>query len=240
MKNLPIQSLWVGDALSPMEVLCIRSFLAHGHEFHLYVYDTVANIPEHTIIKDANDIIPKEKIFIDAFGGYVNLSNQFRYTMLYKIGGWWVDMDSVCLKPFDFDSTFVFSSETDDPYHRTVGNTTYIKSPPGAKFLKDCFDFIENRGIKNIHWGELGINLISRMIFRNNLGQYVRHPECFCPVSSYQIKRLIEENYEPLPEKSFAVHWWHELWRQKKIDKWGHYPENCLYEQLKRRFNVVL
>jgi len=239
MNNLPIQSLWVGDALSPMEVLCIHSFLAHGHDFHLYVYDHVANIPEQTVVKDANDIIPKEKIFVDAFGGYVNLSNQFRYTMLYKIGGWWVDMDSVCLKPFDFDTPFVFSSETDDPHHRSVVNTGYIKSPPGAKFLKDCFDFVDNRGIENIHWGELGVSLISRMIFRNNLGQYVRPPECFCPVSSYQMNRLIEKNDEPLPENAYNLHWWHELWRRKKIDKWGHFPEASLYEQMKRRFGVI-
>ncbi len=32
------QSLWIGAELSAMEQLSIRSFLANGHEFHLYTY----------------------------------------------------------------------------------------------------------------------------------------------------------------------------------------------------------
>ena len=239
MKNQPIQSLWVGDSLSPMEILCIRSYIANGHEFHLYVYDNVLNIPEGAEVKDANEIIPQDKIYVDAFGGYVNLSNQFRYTMLYKLGGWWVDMDTVCLKPFVFEADFVFSSETSDPYNRILVNTTYIKSRPGAKFLKDCLDFLEYRGHENIHWGELGVNLISRMIFRNDLGKFVRSPEYFCPVSCYQLSRLIKESDEHIPENAYAIHWWHEMWRNGKIDKSGKFPESSWYEQLKRKYKVT-
>ena len=238
MKHQPVQSLWVGDALSPMETLCIRSYLANGHEFHLYVYDSVANIPEQTVVKDANEIIPKEKIYVDAFGGYVNLSNRFRYTMLYKLGGWWVDMDTVCLKPFDFEDDYVFSSETSDPYNRCLVNTTYIKSLPGAKFLRDCLEFLENRGHENIHWGELGVNLISRMIFRNGLGKYVRPPEVFCPISGYGLNRLTGASDDEIPETAYAVHWWHELWRRGKIDKMRQFPESSWYERLKRKYGV--
>ena len=238
MKNQLIQSLWVGEALSPMETLCIRSFLANGHAFHLYVYDHVENIPEQTIVRDANGILPREKIYVDAFGGYVNLSNQFRYTMLYKIGGWWVDMDTVCLKPFDFNEKFVFSSETSDPLNRSLVNTTYIKSPPGARFLKDCLDFLEHRGHEYIHWGELGVNLISRMIFRNGLGEFVRPPVIFCPISCFGINRLIKASDEQIPENTYAIHWWHEIWRERKIDKSGRFPESSLYERLKRKYGV--
>jgi hypothetical protein len=238
MKQQPIQSLWMGAALSPMEILCIRSYLACGHEFHLYIYDCVANIPEGTLVMDANEIIPKEQIYVDAFGGYVNLSNRFRYAMLYKIGGWWVDMDTVCLKPFDFDEDFIFSSETSDPYRRNLVNTTYIKSPPGAQFLKDCLDFLEWRGHDHIHWGELGVNLISRMIFRNGLGRFVRPPECFCPVSGYRLHQLTEATDESISESACAVHWWHELWRRREIDKAGQFPETSWYERLKRRYGV--
>ena len=239
MKNNPIQSFWIGDALSPMEVLCIRSFLSHGHEFHLYVYEPIDNIPERTVVLDANDILPKEKIFRDSFGTHVNLSNQFRYAMLYKIGGWWVDLDSVCLKPFDFEEDFVFASETSDPYFRIHTTTGFIKSPPGAKVMKDCLQFTENRGIENLHWGELGITLFSRMILRNGLGKYIQLPDCFCPVSSYQWEKMIKDVDIPLPESAYSVHWWHELWRRKKINKWGIYPEMSLYEQLKRKYGVM-
>ncbi len=235
--NSIIQSLWIGQELSPMEVMCIRSYLYHGHDFHLYVYnDNILHIPSGTTLMDANEIIPQRDMHIDLFGGFVNFSNQFRYTLLLKKGGWWVDMDTVCLKPFDFKEDFIFSSEASDPYNRILVNTTYIKSLPNAKFLADCLDFIKSRGYEHIHWGELGVNLISRMIFRNNLNQFIKLPETFCPISVYQFSHLVSNtDYQILPD-SYALHWWHEMWRRNGIDKYGTLDSESIFEKLKKRY----
>lgn len=231
--NHVIQSLWVGSFLSPMEQMCIRSYLRNGHAFHLYVYEPIENIPEGTIVRDANEVLPRSEIYKDAFGGYVSLSNQFRYAMLYKVGGWWVDMDTVCLKPFEFSDEYVFSSENDEFNNRILVNTTFIKSQPGAKVFKDCLDFIHTRGHRNIHWGELGVNLISRMIFRNKLQHFVRYPDFFCPISYQKMELLIgpATGYR-LPEISYAIHWWNEVWKRRALDKSGQFPEDCLYRQM--------
>lgn len=236
MDNKIIQSLWVGNSLSSMEVMCINSYVANGHDFHLYTYEEVMNVPPAANVLDANEIIPKDQIFVDSFGGYVNLSNQFRYSLLLLKGGWWVDMDTVCLKPFDFRDEFIFSSETSDPYKRFIVNTTYIKSSPKAKFLKDCLNFIQTRGHNHLHWGELGVNLISRMVFRNNLGAFVRSPETFCPVSVYQLDTLITDSSYEIPKESYALHWWNEIWKRHNIDKEKCFPPNSTYEELKRRY----
>jgi mannosyltransferase OCH1-like enzyme len=223
-----------------MEILCINSYLANGHEFHLYTYSDIANVPNGTIVKDAGSIIPEKDIYVDCFGGYVNLANQFRFTLLFKLGGWWVDMDSVCLKPFDFKEDFVFSSEMTNDYerHYTINNT-FIKSKPGAKFLKDCLDFLSIRGHEYIHWGELGITLLSRMIFRNRLEQFIKYPEYFCPVSYHNFNHLIGNSSYVLPEISYALHWWNEMWRRKGIDKNAKFPEKSLYETLKSKYNNI-
>ncbi len=55
-----VQSLWIGDSLSPMEQLSAASFLANNHEYHLYVYEEVENIPDGVTIKDGNDILPEK------------------------------------------------------------------------------------------------------------------------------------------------------------------------------------
>ena len=235
--NAIIQSFWIGKDLSPMEVLCIRSYLFHGHDFHLYVYDdNMKNIPPGTTLMNANEIIPQGNIQIDLFGSWVNFANQFRYALLLKKGGWWVDMDTVCLKPFDFEDDFMFSSEAYEPYNRIQVNNTYIKSLPGAKFLADCLDFIEVRGYDHIHWCELGINLTSRMIFRNELGKYVHPAVTFCPISAFQLYRFFDESGTILPEESYALHWWHYLWTVNKIDKNGNFPATTLYEELKKKY----
>ena len=235
--NNPVQSLWVGSRLSSMETLCINSYLANGHDFHLYTYDNILNVPEGANVKDANEIIPAKEIYVDCFGGYVNLSNQFRYALLYKTGGWWVDTDTVCLKPFDFDEDFVFSSEIIDPHkHRNRVNTTYMKSKPGAKYLKNCLDFLSVRGHDHLHWGELGNSLLSRMILRNGMEQYVKKFDCFCPVSYYNINMLIDESTCILPEASYAIHLWNNMWKTECIDKDADFPESSLYEKLKRKY----
>ena len=84
-----------------MEQMSIQSFIHHGHEYHLYVYDEVEGIPAGTKIKDANRVLPDSDIFSKTAtktAGYVTFSNLFRYQLLKDIGGWWVDLDVVCLQ----------------------------------------------------------------------------------------------------------------------------------------------
>lgn len=241
MKNSDtvIQGLWIGTALSKMEQLCIASYLQNGHDFHLYAYGRVDNTPSGARIMDANEIIPAGDLVKDEFGGYVNFSNKFRYMLLYKKGGWWVDMDTVCLKPFDFKESYVFSSEASVPYKRLLVNTTFIKSQPGAPFLKDCIDFINSRGFENIHWGELGVNLISRMIFTNQLSEHIKSPEYFCPYSGHELNGLIQNAATTDISGSYAIHWWNELWKRKGFSKDADFPGDCLYEVLKKKYSVI-
>src|SRR5690348_5090275 len=98
-----IQGLWVGDRLSTMERLSIASFLALGHEYHLYVYRPVANVPAGTCVKDAREILPESMIFqYRKRPSYAGFANFFRYKLLLDRGGWWVDTDAVCLRALDF------------------------------------------------------------------------------------------------------------------------------------------
>jgi hypothetical protein len=107
-----IQSLWVGGRLSAMERLCISSFLRNGHPFHLYVYQETAGIPPGTVVLDGNAILPASRIFTyREHKTYAGFANFFRYKLLLESGGWFVDADLVCVKPFDFAEDYVFSSE---------------------------------------------------------------------------------------------------------------------------------
>src|SRR4051794_25599030 len=110
--NQVIQGLWIGPALSVMEQMSISSFLANGHEYHLYVYDAVANVPLGTTIKDANELLPASSIFqYKQTPSYAGFANVFRYKLLFERGGWWADVDTISLRPFDFPQPHVFPSE---------------------------------------------------------------------------------------------------------------------------------
>ena len=113
-ENFVVQGLWIGSNLELMEQLSIKSFLANGHHYHLYVYEPVKNVPKGVMVQDANAVIPSREIFAYANGpgrGSVSaFSNIFRYQLLYEKGGWWADLDVVCLRPFDFKGVNVILS----------------------------------------------------------------------------------------------------------------------------------
>jgi len=107
--NKIIQGLWIGPELSVMEQLSISSFLLNGHDYHLYVYDYVKNVPVGAVVRDANEILPASRIFqYKRSPSYAGFANFFRYKLLLERGGWWADTDTICVKPFDFPEEYVF------------------------------------------------------------------------------------------------------------------------------------
>src|SRR5262245_61327546 len=107
MESRTVQGLWIGSQLSAMEQLSIASFLANGHEYHLYVYDEVRNVPSGAIVRNAEEILPADWIFLDSRGTYCSFASMFRYKLLLDKGGWWVDTDIICLRYFEFEQPYV-------------------------------------------------------------------------------------------------------------------------------------
>ncbi len=121
--------------MSAMERLSIASFLANGHAYHLYVYDEVKRIPEGTVVRDADEILPSSSIFqYSQTKSYAGFANFFRYKLLLEKGGWWVDSDIVCLKPFSFRAKYVFASETNGE-GRQVATSGVIKAPASSEAM---------------------------------------------------------------------------------------------------------
>src|SRR5260370_41461540 len=96
-----VQSLWIGRKLSAMERLSIASFLANGHEYHLYVYEEIENTPKGTVLKAADEILPESMIFqYKSHPSHAGFSNFFRYKILLSRGGRWGVTDGVVLRRF--------------------------------------------------------------------------------------------------------------------------------------------
>ena len=237
--NRRMQGLWIGDELSAMERLSIASFLAHGHEFDLYVYGAVRGVPAGTRIRDGGEILPRDRIFVYRdHPSYAGFSNYFRYKLLLEKGGWWVDLDSVCLKPFDFDAEFVFSSEHDRSGQQTP-NVGFIKSPPDSAIMEELWQHCQSKDTSRISWGETGPGLLKRALPRYGLESTVQESHVFCPVGFYEWERLVDpdETWSFL-DSTRAIHLWNEMWRRSDRDKDAAYHPDCLYEQLKSRYGI--
>ena len=231
-----IQGLWVGNELSVMEQLSIASFLRNGHEYHLYVYEDVKNIPSGTTIKDGNEILTESKIFqYKQQASYAGFSNFFRYKLVLERGGWWVDTDTICLRPFDFEADYVFSSEF------AIGeefiNSGIFKAPVGSEVMSYAWRVCESKDPERIVWGETGPRLMAAAVREFSLERYVQSPEVFCPISYADWHRVLEPEVDmKLTDRSYAIHLWNERWRAAGQDKNARYPDDCLYETLKKRY----
>src|SRR5262245_32867798 len=142
--NNTMQSLWIGGNLSTMETIAIKSFIHHGHRYHLYAYDDIP-VPTGCFLMNAETILPKKLIFQygdaagEVKGSYSAFSNLFRYQLLLQNGGYWVDTDVICLRPFDFESKeYLFASEKNCNMQKPA--SCVIKTPANSLFARTCLE----------------------------------------------------------------------------------------------------
>ncbi|MBL4577859.1 MAG: hypothetical protein JKX74_05265 [Flavobacteriales bacterium] len=218
--NNVINGLWIGTELSSIELLTITSFLNNGHAFHLWVYDEISTpLPKSVKLKDATKIIPRDRVFCynktnqfgHGKGSFAGFSDIFRYKLLYEKGGWWVDMDVCCLKPFEFESEYVFRKHHQLP---AVGNM--MKCPKGSEIMKACYEeAIETVTETNTDWHK-PIAILTSNIERFKLTNFVRRISNEDKWSN--IIPLLSTGYLTIPDWH-AIHWANENWRARNMDR---------------------
>jgi mannosyltransferase OCH1-like enzyme len=226
-----MQGLWIGLRLSRMEQLCIRSYLRHAHPFHLYTYESVANLPAGVTIKDANEIAPSKHIA--RFQNLANFSDFFRYTLLLKKGGWWVDLDAYALRPFDFPQPYVLSKQLERDGVTEAVNAGVIKAPAGSELMRRCVQRISKMDVRTTEWAALGPILLRSVHHELRLEKYAQAARVFCPLSYFEAPANINgpDTARTFGEETRSIHLWSEEWRRAGADKDASYP-GSLYEQL--------
>ncbi|WP_316832715.1 glycosyltransferase [Pedobacter aquatilis] len=257
-----VQSLWIGSQLSNVEKLCIKSFLDHGYDFHLYTYEEIKNAPKGTIIMDANNIIEKEAIFRYKTGWAKNsvsgFADLFRLLLIQKNGGWWVDMDIICLNNLPEREELVFCSSYEGDYGELVNNCIF-KAPANHPFFTYCLDEISKIDLPNMDFGLAGPFLFQRVVKELQLEGYIFPYQCFNPITWKNVGELIlnkrsrlsrlKEIFRPalkpdtmagrkIEKNSFTLHLWNEVWKNYEYDKNGNYGKFSLFEKLKRKHKI--
>ncbi len=229
-----INALWIGNHLSPLELLTIHSFIEHGHEFKLWLYDELETIlPSGTLVGDAHEIIPREKVFSyknsnqygHGKGSYAGFSDIFRYKLLYEHGGWWVDMDIACLKHLDFDKPYFFRKHHE---LKAVGNV--MKCPRGSLLMQRCYEeAIETVTEQNTDWHK-PIDILNKHITALQLEGYI--VKDISNQDHWDDTSRFIWSYEELPEHWHFLHWQNEEWRNQQVSKTNFYHNSTLAELL--------
>jgi hypothetical protein len=234
--NINVHGLWIGGTLPPMQLLCLKSFAKCGHNFLLWAYEDLSDsIPAGVELKDASLILPRQEVFAylsgSHKGSFAGFSDIFRAKLLHEYGGWYVDMDILCLKPLDLAEPYVFRS-----HHRydVVGNV--MKVPKGCPAMLRVFERTRARvGPKNDHW-QLPIRILSQEIEAAGL-LGARRIDFSNADSKAVVERFILRQ-EPFLSRWYVFHWCNEYWRLSGWDAGACMP-GTRYEKCLEEFDII-
>lgn len=253
MDNKIINGVWGSPRLTNIEKLSIRSFQDNGHEYHLWVTGSVEGVPEGTTVHNVGEVVPPDSP--NWFSTPIHFCDYFRYNLINKIGGWYVDVDVVCLKPFDHAQDYVIIAEdanggpTATIDFRYLSSCTF-KAPPQCRLLKTIVEEIERRNPRNgcglpprlrdINDGN-GPPMFRKWVPKLRLAEFIHPPYAFDALDYKDYHKFVSSGHKlTFPEESYAIHLRSSFWRcgDPMLVPDKKYPEDSLYEQLKMKHGV--
>lgn len=174
-----------------MEQVCLKSFVAHGHDTVLYSYEPIDNAPDGVTVEDARIIIPDFKLF-DHFNSIAAFADRFRVEMIAQTGRIWVDADVACLKPFPNDD-YVFAKSGRYYLNGIVG------FPSQSKTLQMLREFLNNPML------ELDDEWKTRTYFKRREIEYLPAKEGHFTISDEEKAKLPYIFFGPLALNHFLL-----------------------------------
>lgn len=262
------QFLWVGPGLSPLESVCLKSFLDVGYEVHLYAYDALDAVPDGVVIMDAGEILPSDDVFLGAGargGSYAPFADRFRYNLLFQRGGWWFDTDHIALKvlPEPTDLYVATQWEGELGEYACVGAIWCTPGDPRLGWLKDRAAQILEGGTA-LEYTRLGPMLMNEMVEHFGVQHRLAPWWEFNAYPYYHLDRLVFRTnrawlidklrfarhlMRQVTDKHFraayirpgsrAVHLSNEIWRARGLDKGLLYHPRSPYGRMQRRHGFV-
>jgi hypothetical protein len=135
----PVASLWIGEKLHYLNLLCLTSHLRHGHTVTLYCTDKVTNVPTGVMVRPASEIMEINREVVAQTSASF-LSNVFRYKMIQKTDAVWIDCDAFCHRPFPDDMQNIFAGHG----FRGALNCGVVYIPPKGALIEQLLDYYEN------------------------------------------------------------------------------------------------
>src|SRR5271166_6167474 len=235
-----LNSLWTGGELGPIERLSVISALSVGHPLTIYSYapEKLGAVPSGAEIRDAGEVSPYESLAHYLEGGWGALASDFfRYALLAKGLGTWVDLDLLFLKPIDFEDEYVFGWE-----NKKSINGAVLRLPRDSDMLRELCSIPQLNwrppfyGLRkmplfywrrltqgdirpeNYNWGTFGPLILTHLARKYGVAGRAKARSVFYPVMHFQVELFLgpSELVESLlTAETRTVHLWQSVLRRK-------------------------
>ncbi len=227
--------MWIGPSLAALERACLRSALSQGRRVALYCYAPPAGVPEGVELRDAADILPEATIIYHRSGSPSLFSNRFRYELLRRGLGTWIDCDVYFVAPLTLHGDYVMGEQGDGKIATSV-----LRLPPDSPVLAELADlFTEPRvppwlawrpriaahlrrymtgraDLSRMPWGSAGPEALTWLAHRYGVADRALPPSRFCPVHWTRAEWIADPALtleSMLAPDTIAVHLWNERLR---------------------------
>jgi hypothetical protein len=255
-----LNALWFGDRLAYLEQLSILSALAHGHAYTLYSYkpESLQGVPAGVEVRDAAEVMSDPRRVRYFEGKFKALgSDFFRYELMAKSLGYWVDLDLIFVRPLDLPGDYVFGWEGPKSINGAV-----LKLPAGSPMLEELRNIPERnwcppyfgprsklkyhwqrlRGpveLEDLPWGSAGPGMIAYLAKKYGLLGITQPIDVFYPLPYTGARKLFgpaEAIERLIMPNTLAIHMWHSSLGDL-VDRPP--PTGSYIEKLCRRYDVL-
>lgn len=210
-----VSLFWDKTKLTNLEILCLKSYLNNNHRVNLFSYNKSLNVFKHKNLSliDANEIIDEKYKFYYSgngdcpFNSVVGFSDIFRYELLYKVGGWYSDMDVVNLKNLSVVSPYDVVIR---PHVKYGAISNICKFPKNYEPLKALKEHTQKVVLKNNDDWSLPLKIFFDFVVQNKLDFYIVKKDLLGDDDDKFIHHLLFDNFldtRKSIEGMFCIHW---------------------------------
>lgn len=228
-----LATLWIGDDPGAVERACLQSAVRHGHKVALYCYRAPGVSLPGIEVRDAAEILPEDKIIRYRSGSVALFSNWFRYELMRRDRGMWIDTDLYFVAPLDTTPDWIIGMQD-----AKIANMAVLKVPPDTAILDDLLAPFERgarpaglslrqrtkllgrrlRGeritLADMPWGVTGPNALTKVLRRHGLMHLALPSDILSPVPYLQADWILRPDValdDVVTPRTVAVHLWNEL-----------------------------
>jgi hypothetical protein len=235
--------LWLSGEMPRLVHHAMASFLANGYDLTLWSYDPPREVPAGATLRDAREILPRERIFLYRNGSPAGFANLFRYALLARFGGLWVDTDTICLMPASALPRLApggcIATERIEGSRRLQVNNNFIYHPDPRRgdFIDLAHRFSDGFDPERLDWGDCGPKLLTLLAEHYaKLAPPLLAPDVANPVGYWQSPSMLFSESARLPEGAGFLHCYADMWRRAGIDPTAPIPPASLLGRVLKRY----
>lgn len=229
---MDLNTLWIGKSLPPLQRLCLTSAVATGCRTRLFTYEPVEGVPSGVEVVDGNEVLGLDKMVRHRKSQSSALfSDRFRYEVLGKSLGAWIDTDLLFLKAPQAEGDCLVGWEEDElvgssfiwikPGHQLIDE---LRLHAGNEYLVPEWLPAWKRGylsarkligkpkhISDLDWGVIGPHLLTWLLKQTQLISQARSTSWFSPVPWDDRHMISIQGYDwraKIKPETVCVHLW--------------------------------